>query len=92
MRAFRAASANVGRRVGQARMLTTAIDEVDGTGSLELAFGVAEHFGIKPDAARNIVTEVSAAVASWNTAAKAVGLSRDEIDRMASAFEYEEPK
>jgi serine/threonine-protein kinase HipA len=74
------------------RVLTTAIDEVDGTGSLELAFGVAEHFGIKPDAARNIATEVRAAISSWDTAAKALGLSRDEIDRMASAFEYEEPK
>jgi serine/threonine-protein kinase HipA len=74
------------------RVLTTAIDEVDGTGSLELAFGVAEHFGIKPNAARSIATEVRAAVANWDAAAKALGLSRDEIDRMASAFEYEEPK
>jgi serine/threonine-protein kinase HipA len=74
------------------RVLTTAIDEIDGTGSLELAFGVAEHFGIKPNAARSIATEVRAAVANWDAAAKALGLSRDEIDRMASAFEYEEPK
>jgi serine/threonine-protein kinase HipA len=57
-----------------------------------LAFGVAEHFGIKPNAARSIATEVRAAVANWDAAAKALGLSRDEIDRMASAFEYEEPK
>jgi serine/threonine-protein kinase HipA len=74
------------------RVLTTSIDEVDGTGSLELVFDVAEHFGLKPDAARNIAAEVRAAVADWHTAAKALGLSRDEIDRMASAFEYEEPK
>jgi serine/threonine-protein kinase HipA len=74
------------------RVLTTAIDEVDGTASLELAFEVAEHFGIKPDAAKSIATEVRAAAANWHTAAKALGLSRDEIDRMASAFEYEEPK
>jgi serine/threonine-protein kinase HipA len=74
------------------RVLTTTIDEVDGTASLELAFEVAEHFGVKPDAAKNIVGDVQAAVADWHTAAKTVGLSRDEIDRMASAFEYEEPK
>jgi serine/threonine-protein kinase HipA len=74
------------------RVLTTTIDEFDGTGSLELAFEVAEHFGLKPNSARNIAAEVSAAVADWHTAAKRLGLSRDEIDRMASAFEYEEPK
>jgi serine/threonine-protein kinase HipA len=74
------------------RVLTTAIDEVDGTASLELAFDVAEHFRIKLDAAKNIATEVRAAVTHWHTAAKGLGLSRDEIDRMASAFEYEEPK
>jgi serine/threonine-protein kinase HipA len=74
------------------RILTTAIDELDGTASLELAFEVAEHFGLKPDAAKNITADVRAAVANWHAAAKALGLSRDEIDRMASAFEYEEPK
>lgn len=74
------------------RILTTAIDEVDGTASLELAFGVAEHFGIKPTAARSIVTEVRAAITNWHPVAKTLGLSRGEIDRMASAFEYEEPK
>jgi serine/threonine-protein kinase HipA len=74
------------------RVLTTAIDEIDGTASLELAFEVAEHFGIKPDAARNMAAEVRPAVDGWHEAAKALGLSRDEIDRMASAFEYKEPK
>jgi serine/threonine-protein kinase HipA len=73
------------------RVLTTVIDEVDGTASLELALEVAEHFRIKLDAAKNIATEVRAAVTHWHTAAKTFGLSRDEIDRMASAFEYEEP-
>jgi serine/threonine-protein kinase HipA len=76
----------------KARVLTTAIDEVDGTASLEVAFAVAEHFGLKPDAARNIAAEVRTAVANWHAAARGLGLSRDEIDRMASAFEYEEPK
>ena len=74
------------------RVLTTAIDELDGTASLQLAFEVAEHFGLKPDVAKNITANVQAAVANWHAAAKALGLSRDEIDRMASAFEYEEPK
>jgi serine/threonine-protein kinase HipA len=72
------------------RVLTTAIDELDGTGSLELAFSVAGHFGVKADAAKKIADEVRAAVAGWNTAAKTLGLSRDEIDRMSSAFKYAE--
>jgi serine/threonine-protein kinase HipA len=74
------------------RVLTTTIDEIDGTASLELAFQVAEHFGLKPDVARNIVAEVRTSVCDWHATAKALGLSRDEIDRMASAFEYKEPK
>ena len=36
------------------RILTTAIDEADGTASLDLAFAVAEHFGLKPNNARKI--------------------------------------
>jgi serine/threonine-protein kinase HipA len=74
------------------RALTTAINEVDGTASLELAFEVAEHFALKQDAARSIVAEVRAAVTNWHSVAKAVGLSGNEIARMSSAFEYEEPK
>jgi serine/threonine-protein kinase HipA len=74
------------------RVLTTAIDELDGTASLELAFAVAEHFGLKLGVAKNITADVRSVVANWHAAAKALGLSRDEIDRMASAFEYEEPK
>lgn len=70
------------------RILTTAIDEEDGTASLELAFAVAAHFGVKPEKAKLIVREVGAAVASWREAASAIGLSNNEIERMASAFEH----
>ena len=74
------------------RILTTAIDEVDGTASLELAFEVAPHFGLKPDKAKTIVREVGAAVQGWRKVASATGLSASEIERMASAFEHEELK
>lgn len=70
------------------RILTTAIDEEDGTASLDLAFGVAAHFGVKPDKAKVIVREVGAAVACWRETATAVGLTAAEIERMASAFEH----
>lgn len=74
------------------RILTTAIDEVDGTASLELAFEVAPNFGLKPDKAKTIVREVGAAVQGWRKVASATGLSASEIERMASAFEHEELK
>lgn len=74
----------------KSRVLTTAIDEGDGTASLDLAFEVAPHFGVKPDKAKDIVREVGTAVARWRETAAATGLSNKEIDRMASAFEHEE--
>lgn len=67
-------------------ILTTAIDEVDGTASLDLAYEVAGHFGVNPAAARKIVSEVGAAVGHWREIATAIGLGTAEIDRMASAF------
>ena len=70
------------------RVLTTAIDEVDATASLDLALEVASHFGVKPDKAKRIVREVGAAVALWRRTALALGLTAAEIERMASAFEH----
>ena len=72
------------------RILTTAIDEADGTASLDLAFAVAEHFGLKPDNARKIASEVGNAVKNWRQTAKTRGLSVDQINRMVSAFEHKE--
>jgi serine/threonine-protein kinase HipA len=72
------------------RILTTAIDEADGTASLELALQVSSHFGVKPDKAKDIAREVGKAVARWRETAEATGLSASEIERMASAFEHDE--
>ncbi len=72
------------------RILTTAIDEVDGTASLDLALGVAPHFGVKPDKAKAIAREVGAAVTRWRKIAAAMGLAAGEVDRMASAFEHKD--
>ena len=72
------------------RILTTAIDEADGTASLDLAFAVAEHFGLKPNNARKIAHEVGNAVKNWRLTAKTLGLSMDQISRVASAFEHQE--
>jgi serine/threonine-protein kinase HipA len=71
-------------------MLVLAIDELDGTASLDIAFSVATQFGFTRDAARNIVAEVGAAVTKWRDVAKAHKLKPAEIDRMASAFEHDD--
>jgi serine/threonine-protein kinase HipA len=70
------------------RVLSLAVDEEDHTASLELAFQVAEYFGIDDKPARQIAHEVGQAVASWRNEAQRLGIQGTEIDRMESAFEH----
>jgi len=72
------------------RVLTTAIDEDDGTASVELALETARHYGLKPTQARIIMREVGAAVSHWRKTASRIGLSKNEIERMSSAFDHED--
>ncbi len=72
------------------RVLTTAIDLEDGTASLERAMEVADYFELDAKAAHAIAAEVGQAVTTWRGAAADLGLSKSEIDRMASAFEHED--
>jgi serine/threonine-protein kinase HipA len=72
------------------RFLITAIVEGDSTASLELALLVAPDFGLKPTTAKAIVSEVAQAVATWRKEATRQGLSTQEIDRLASAFEHDD--
>jgi serine/threonine-protein kinase HipA len=74
------------------RILTTAIDLEDGTASLKLALKVASYFELSDDEAHKIAGQVGQAVAVWRRAAKKIGLSAPEIDRMASAFEHDDLK
>ncbi len=70
------------------RVLVTAITEDDNTASLALAFEVAGYFEISTTRAHEIAAEVAAIVSTWRAQAKRRGISRQEIDRMASAFEH----
>lgn len=70
------------------RVLTTAINEADGTASLELALSVAAYFDIDDDKARKIAKEVGQPVTRWRAAAAKAGIRDAEIERMASAFEH----
>ncbi len=74
------------------RVLTTAIDLDDGTASLKLALDVAGYFELTGDDARRIAVEVGQEVAAWRKVAAKIGLTANEIDRMASAFEHEDLK
>jgi serine/threonine-protein kinase HipA len=74
------------------RILTTAIDESDGTASLKLALEVAVYFELRQDEARKIAAEVGKTTATWRREAKKLGLAAAEIDRMASSFEHDDLK
>ena len=72
------------------RILTTAITLDDGTASLELAFDVADYFGVSAAEARRIAGEVGLAVSHWRDEATRIGIERGIVDRMASAFEHDD--
>jgi serine/threonine-protein kinase HipA len=74
------------------RILTTAINEDDGTASLALAMSVAKYFELETNKAREISKEVGKAVSKWRNEAARQGIGKSEIDRMASAFEHEDLK
>jgi serine/threonine-protein kinase HipA len=72
------------------RILSTAINEDDNTASLVLAMDVAGYFELKADAARHIAAQVGNAVSDWRAEGARHGLTKAEIDRMASAFEHQD--
>ena len=72
------------------RILATAITPDDNTASINLAFEVAGYFELANAKAREIASEVAAAVSRWRTEATRQGLAKPEIDRLASAFEHQD--
>ncbi len=72
------------------RVLSTAIDILDPTASLDLAIDAAQHFELEDRQAKNIIKEVAAAVVLWKKEALKLKMKKAEIDRMASAFEHED--
>ena len=67
--------------------LSLAIDTVSREASIETALSVINDFRVKKERAAAILAEVQNAVKGWRGAARSLGINRDEIDRMASAFE-----
>ena len=73
------------------RILSTAINEDDNTASLALAMEVAGYFELDDGKARDdSCRQVGKAVSKWRDEAARHGLSKAEIDRMASAFEHDD--
>lgn len=72
------------------RILSTNISLEEGTCSIELALSQAELFGLSLSEARNIISDVAVAVATWRVVAKGVGSNKSEQDRMSSAFEHDD--
>lgn len=74
------------------RILSTAIDLIDPSASLDLAADVAHYFGLEKAQAKKIMKEVGSAVALWKKEALKFKIKNEEINRMASAFEHEDLK
>lgn len=74
------------------RVLSTAIDLVDPSASLDLAVDVAHYFDVNHTQAKIILNEVGSATALWRKEAVKLKIKKTEIDRMATAFEHEDLK
>lgn len=74
------------------RILATAINYDDGTCSVELIMSVAEYFGFKLADAKVEIQQIAKVVSCWQDIAIEIGLPRNELSRMSSAFEHEDTK
>lgn len=72
------------------RILSTAIDLIDPTASLDLAANVAHYFDLSSSYVKKTFKEMAAVTALWRKEAIRLKLKKVEIDRMASAFEHED--
>ncbi len=72
------------------RTLSTTIGLDDPSASIELAYEVCEYFGITLNQARETAIKIGHVVATWRNEARRFGLSKQEMDRMATAFEHED--
>lgn len=72
------------------RILSTAIDLIDSSASLDLAISVSGFFDLDLPYAKKIGKEIGSVTALWRTEALKLTIKKTEIDRMASAFEHED--
>ena len=73
------------------RELKTWISEESGpTATIDALLNVIPYFGLKPTRAREILRQVEAAVASWRTTGRKLGLTTRDLDSFEAAFEHSE--
>lgn len=63
------------------------LDEVSAEPDIDNVVATAEYYRLKPASAGKILTQVRAAVSGWKQTARALGLSRSELQRMEAAFD-----
>jgi len=74
------------------RILSMMIDEGDNSASFDLVLKIGDYFGLENDEMKVITGEVAGAVSTWHDEAKRLGISSEQINRMATAFEHDELK
>ncbi|MBI9079566.1 MAG: type II toxin-antitoxin system HipA family toxin [Pseudodesulfovibrio sp.] len=74
------------------RVLHTYIDLYDGTASLDVAYSVADEFGLDLDESRKIAKKVAEATRNWASEAARLGASKADIETMSSAFDHDDLK
>lgn len=65
-------------------------EETGPEASIEAALSVRGYFGLSHDRAGTILGEVEAAVGTWRSEGRSLGMTRREIDQFADAFEHAE--
>jgi serine/threonine-protein kinase HipA len=73
-------------RQEKANFHSLAINQTSREGSIETALSIIGEFRIKKDKAESILADVQRSLSGWKTIARSLGISRQEIDRMESAF------
>ena len=76
----------------QAATHHTYINLYDGSPVMELAFEVAEEFGLNTVQATTLAKKTGDAVSKWENIARQVGATKRDIELMRSAFEHDELK
>ncbi len=72
------------------RILSTAIDLNDPSASIDIAIDVSHYFGLGNRKAKQILKEVGNVTFLWRNEAAKFKIKKNEIERMASAFEHQD--
>jgi serine/threonine-protein kinase HipA len=72
------------------RILCLMIDDRDNSASFDLTVEVGDYFGLVEDDMRVVVTDLVNSISTWRDEARRIGVSAEEINRMATAFEHDE--